>query len=166
MTVRSQGRVELCRLELAGLAPVEEGRRAQGAPGRAGGVRARGRLGSLAVGARRMPLPDLQRQEAVPRVVERPAGNGQERPVVAGRAKRQSQHAERRAVANHGCRGAATESDRRSCRRSRPRTIGSPGQARTARSRDRAPRGRRRLSRARGDPRTARRRRRSRGAPS
>jgi hypothetical protein len=28
-TVRSQGRVELCRLELAGLAPVEEGRRAK-----------------------------------------------------------------------------------------------------------------------------------------
>jgi len=29
MTVRMQGRVELCRLELAGLAPVEEGRRAR-----------------------------------------------------------------------------------------------------------------------------------------
>ncbi len=29
VTVRSQGRVELCRLELAGLAPVEEGRRAK-----------------------------------------------------------------------------------------------------------------------------------------
>ncbi len=28
-TVRAQGRVELCRLELAGLAPVEEGRRAK-----------------------------------------------------------------------------------------------------------------------------------------
>ena len=28
-TVRSQGRVELCRLELTGLAPVEEGRRAK-----------------------------------------------------------------------------------------------------------------------------------------
>ena len=28
-TVRAQGRVELCRLELAGLAPVEEGRRAR-----------------------------------------------------------------------------------------------------------------------------------------
>jgi len=28
-TVRSQGRVELCRLELGGLAPVEEGRRAK-----------------------------------------------------------------------------------------------------------------------------------------
>jgi hypothetical protein len=29
VTVRTQGRVELCRLELAGLAPVEEGRRAR-----------------------------------------------------------------------------------------------------------------------------------------
>ena len=29
VTVRSQGRVELCRLELGGLAPVEEGRRAK-----------------------------------------------------------------------------------------------------------------------------------------
>lgn len=29
VTVRSHGRVELCRLELAGLAPVEEGRRAR-----------------------------------------------------------------------------------------------------------------------------------------
>jgi hypothetical protein len=29
VTVRSQGRVELCRLELSGLAPVEEGRRAK-----------------------------------------------------------------------------------------------------------------------------------------
>ena len=29
VTLRSQGRVELCRLELAGLAPVEEGRRAK-----------------------------------------------------------------------------------------------------------------------------------------
>jgi len=29
MTVRAQGRVELCRLELAGLAPIEEGRRAR-----------------------------------------------------------------------------------------------------------------------------------------
>jgi hypothetical protein len=29
VTVRSQGKVELCRLELAGLAPVEEGRRAR-----------------------------------------------------------------------------------------------------------------------------------------
>ena len=28
-TLRAQGRVELCRLELAGLAPVEEGRRAR-----------------------------------------------------------------------------------------------------------------------------------------
>lgn len=28
-TLRSQGRVELCRLELAGLAPIEEGRRAK-----------------------------------------------------------------------------------------------------------------------------------------
>ena len=29
LTVRSQGRVDLCRLELGGLAPVEEGRRAK-----------------------------------------------------------------------------------------------------------------------------------------
>ena len=29
VTVRSQGRVELCRLELTGLAPIEEGRRAK-----------------------------------------------------------------------------------------------------------------------------------------
>ena len=29
MTVRAQGRVELCRLELGGLLPVEEGRRAK-----------------------------------------------------------------------------------------------------------------------------------------
>jgi hypothetical protein len=29
VTLRTQGRVELCRLELAGLAPVEEGRRAK-----------------------------------------------------------------------------------------------------------------------------------------
>ena len=29
VTVRSQGKVELCRLELGGLAPVEEGRRAK-----------------------------------------------------------------------------------------------------------------------------------------
>jgi hypothetical protein len=28
-TLRSQGRVELCRLELGGLQPVEEGRRAK-----------------------------------------------------------------------------------------------------------------------------------------
>ena len=29
VTLRAQGRVELCRLELNGLAPVEEGRRAK-----------------------------------------------------------------------------------------------------------------------------------------
>ena len=38
VTIRSQGRVELCRLELGGLVPVEEGQAREGAPRRAGGV--------------------------------------------------------------------------------------------------------------------------------
>ena len=39
-TVRTQGRVELCRLELGGLQPVEEGQAREGAARRPGGVHA------------------------------------------------------------------------------------------------------------------------------
>ena len=58
-TVRTQGRIELARLDLGGLQPVEEGSAREGAPGRAGGVRSR-RPRPL----RRERLP--QRQLAVP----------------------------------------------------------------------------------------------------
>jgi hypothetical protein len=48
-TLRVQGRVELCRLELGGLAPVEEGPAREGAPRRPGRVHALSRPRSAAV---------------------------------------------------------------------------------------------------------------------
>ena len=79
VTVRAQGRVELCRLELAGLAPVEEGRRAKvlRVVQEAFVPERRLRPGPVA-------SPPAQRQRRGAGVGERAvAAHGQEPPVVA-----------------------------------------------------------------------------------
>ena len=73
VTVRSQGRVELCRLELGRPCARRGGPSREGAACRAGGVRTCGYSGS-AVEARHSP--DLPTAARGARVAERAAGNG------------------------------------------------------------------------------------------
>ena len=167
----SQGRVELCRLELAGLAPVEEGRRAKRAARRAGGVQLPG------AGARRVPAhrrqlvrratassgvsrssPAAGRAGVGERARRAPAGTASRSRVGA---ERQPEHAEGRAVAHDAARPrqqsrvvalAAGADDERADPLERRKALVVVVVAL---------RGRRRPSRAREGPRTARTRRRA-----
>ena len=122
-TLRAQGNVELCRLELGGLQPVEEGRRATRAPRRAGGVHAR--AGAHTADSVGRPT-GRQRQRAEPRVGERRPGDRDEAPVPAGWPQREAEDAERVVVRDLAPRPRRHDRRSGSCRRCRRRTSESP----------------------------------------
>ena len=72
VSVRAKGRVELARLELGGLQPVEEGTREKVLARRAGGVHARTRAAAALVDLRREDAGPAERRSYSVRVVYDP----------------------------------------------------------------------------------------------